>query len=442
MNKRTALVIFGVFGALLAVCALCTLTVYSTFGIFSSSTSDFRFIDVNVVSTQLTEFEEYAARDNLVIRSDAGSIQVTAADVSGIEVEMVKTGWGANETEAREKAEAIKVEAAETGSTLTLTYNMPGDRVRSADSSNQSVDFIIKVPQETAVSLHTHFGSIELEGTVGDADLETEFGGNGVIVVDLVGSLDVTNAYADIEARNVDAGDGHIVLNTSFGSITTDGLAAGRIDLETNNGDLHTIGLDASESLDLKNRFGEVHVTDFSAPVMNIDNRNGEIRLEDGAVVGTLEVSNSFGNINLDTVSAAEFKVQTTNGTISMDGGSGLLELETSFGSIEARNIEAAVLQLTSSNGSIRFNGSLDPDAAHSVTTSFGDIELELPEGSAFDLRLETSFGSIDSEFRLSTSSSSSSPGDNRLEGAMNGGGPLIQIETSNGDIRLLRSDS
>ena len=165
--------------------------------------------------------------------------------------------------------------------------------------------------------------------------------------------------------------------------------------------------------------------------------------------------------------------LRTSNGSIRVADLHGELEAETSNSSIEVERVDGNV-RLHSSNGHLRaerVNGSIDASTTNSkvnveveradkqvrIDTNNSGVELDLPSHFSSSVHVETNNGAItlrmgeDVNARISARTSNSSidtefevraRGElnrNRLEGSIGSGGPLIDLSTSNGSIRLLR---
>ena len=159
---------------------------------------------------------------------------------------------------------------------------------------------------------------------------------------------------------------------------------------------------------------------------------NGTIRTEDGA---------------------GPARLHTTNGSIHVQGFHGRLDAETSNGPVDLIDVEGdATLHTT--NGHIhaeRLNGGAD------ASTSNGSIDLDLPGKLARDVRAHTSNGGITLRLEeplnahvMAQTSNSSIRSDfdvrmsgewnqHHMEGAIGSGGPMIDLSTSNGAIRILK---
>lgn len=162
---------------------------------------------------------------------------------------------------------------------------------------------------------------------------------------------------------------------------------------------------------------------------------NGSVKL--WRVNGDVDVATSNGSIEMSEFSGSA-TLKTSNGRVRGDGIRGSLSADTSNGSIDVTIEEldsGRALNLESSNGSItvalrKYNN--NPVTAH---TSNSSINVRLPEGVNAEVRAATSNGSISSEFDVVTRTSSK----NRLDGRIGNGGPLLDLTTSNGAVRLMR---
>ena len=146
-----------------------------------------------------------------------------------------------------------------------------------------------------------------------------------------------------------------------------------------------------------------------------------------GTVNGSVEVSGRFERGD----------VGTTNGNVTIEGGSGDLEVGTTNGDIRVRRFDGRV-EAGTTNGSIRledltFKGGL------SAGTTNGSITLSIinAEGLNADLRAHTTNGSVTVDFPVTLKNLSQSR--RRVEAKIGQGGPLIELETTNGSIKLTK---
>jgi len=85
-----------------------------------------------------------------------------------------------------------------------------------------------------------------------------------------------------------------------------------------------------------------------------------------------------------------------------------------------------------SSSGSVAISGR--PAGPWSVHASSGEVTITLPPDAAFDLDARTGSGSINSAHPVTVSGTIDK---HRIEGKVRGGGPLVQVSSSSGSIRI-----
>jgi DUF4097 and DUF4098 domain-containing protein YvlB len=181
---------------------------------------------------------------------------------------------------------------------------------------------------------------------------------------------------------------------------------------------------------------------------------NGHIRAEGVESGARLKTSN--GAVRVYHVNGA-VDVTTSNGTVEIDSVDGDVVLRTSNGRVRADDVRGAI-DASTTNGSITVDVSKpQPSRRIRLQTSNGGVELTLNELNQNEVEASTSNGSITvrlpatagarltartSKSRIETDFDVKTPGlvdKNRLEGMIGAGGPLVDLSTSNGAIRVLK---
>jgi DUF4097 and DUF4098 domain-containing protein YvlB len=179
---------------------------------------------------------------------------------------------------------------------------------------------------------------------------------------------------------------------------------------------------------------------------------NGRITVEEGvgpAVIrtsnGSVRVKNFHGGISVQTSNAAvdladvegEATVRTSNGHIRAEDIRGGLDASTRNGPINVRISRAgAAVRAESSNGPIDLAIPEVPSGGVRAHTSNGGITLRLPAQAAARVIADTSNSTIRSDFDLPMSEGRRQ---HHMEGNIGAGGPLVDLTTSNGGIRLVK---
>ncbi|HVO99291.1 MAG TPA: hypothetical protein VMT15_14560 [Bryobacteraceae bacterium] len=183
-----------------------------------------------------------------------------------------------------------------------------------------------------------------------------------------------------------------------------------------------------------------------------INSSNGTIRVD--GIEGATRLRTSNGAVHANNLTGS-LDVQTSNGSIEANGISGDTTLRSSNGSIRA-DIEKGRFAATTSNSSItaHLSGSetspvrLESTNGHieltlntarelRASTSNSSITVRMPSSSDATVDASTSNGSITSDFDVNVHSGQISK--HHMEGAIGKGGPLLELHTSNGSIKLLK---
>jgi hypothetical protein len=158
-----------------------------------------------------------------------------------------------------------------------------------------------------------------------------------------------------------------------------------------------------------------------------------------GSGSGDLQVSGISGGL----------KASTGSGSIDANGIGGAVALDTGSGDIKAELNNPSSTKAQTGSGSIRINGVV---GGLKAGTGSGDIEVQGQPTS--DWKLETGSGSVtlavgSAHFSLDASTGSGtvhsdppitthgSLEKHHIMGDVNGGGPMVRVETGSGDVRI-----
>ena len=157
---------------------------------------------------------------------------------------------------------------------------------------------------------------------------------------------------------------------------------------------------------------------------------NYEVKVPEGVILEAIRSTN--GDVEL-TGRFADVTAGTTNGDVRMEGGEGRIDLSTTNGTIRGRSLKGAVTADTT-NGSIY----LELDEVKSdirADTTNGSVNLRLGGSVNAEFSARSTNGSITVDFPVTIQGTISSR--HRVEGRIGDGGPAIELETTNGSIRV-----
>jgi hypothetical protein len=187
----------------------------------------------------------------------------------------------------------------------------------------------------------------------------------------------------------------------------------------------------ASYSADVRTSGGPIDIGDLSGKI-NARTSGGPIKL--GKMGGEVDAHTSGGSITLDEARGS-VELKTSGGNITVGRVAGPADLSTSGGAIRIDSVESAVRAHTS-GGSIRAGivGPLKEDCI--LSTSGGGVSVTVDKIAAFRLDASTSGGGVDAD-GLTLTLESGRVGRGKLSGSVNGGGPLLKLRSSGGNIAV-----
>jgi hypothetical protein len=130
----------------------------------------------------------------------------------------------------------------------------------------------------------------------------------------------------------------------------------------------------------------------------------------------------------------AEVKFTTVNGGIEVRGLTGRITAETTNGGVTTRDI-GGQLEATTTNGGLDIEVSKMPEGGVKLECTNGGIKFRLPRNARATISASIANGGISShDLEIEQTGESNR---RRLEGRLNGGGPRVQIEGTNGGITI-----
>jgi DUF4097 and DUF4098 domain-containing protein YvlB len=170
----------------------------------------------------------------------------------------------------------------------------------------------------------------------------------------------------------------------------------------------------------------------------SIKTSNGSIRVTN--IDGRVDVTTSNGGLRLSDI-RGKVDARTSNGGVEIQSLTGAVSVKTSNGGIRGRIVDTVsgdAVQLSTSNGAIDVRIEAQHNNDIVASTSNGSVTVRLPETANARINATTSsHETVTTDFPVQVRGLLSK---NKLEGSIgNGGGPMLQLSTSNGSIKLLR---
>jgi hypothetical protein len=200
-------------------------------------------------------------------------------------------------------------------------------------------------------------------------------------------------------------------------------------DLARNISISYEVTVPSATKLSARTGSGSIVVGAIAGPA-EVKSGSGSIKV-DGA--GSLEASTGSGSITAMAV-AGPTKASSGSGSITVtQAGKGDVTVSASSGGITLKGVDGAA-RVNSSSGSITIEGR--PTGPWSINASSGGITMTVPPDAAFDLDARSNSGNIDSVHPV-TMEVTGKIDKRHVEGKVRGGGPLVQVHCSSGNIRI-----
>jgi hypothetical protein len=213
------------------------------------------------------------------------------------------------------------------------------------------------------------------------------------------------------------------VSSTISARVTTEGYKIGNADVRITD---HQTGDNLDLQVHIPNEWGvhmgwrnrKVRVEVQVPPETTLDLHSGD---------GHINVNGTSGPARIDTGDGA-IEVREFNGSIKGHTGDGHMTIDGVLTDVDLRTGDGHI-DLTARPGSKMNNGWL-------IHTSDGRVEARLPQDLAAELYAHTGDGHIQLDIPVTVNGSIER---SRIRGKMNGGGPLLEITTGDGSIRITK---
>ncbi|HZW81318.1 MAG TPA: DUF4097 family beta strand repeat-containing protein [Candidatus Deferrimicrobiaceae bacterium] len=349
----------------------------------------------------------------LRVKVDVGSVTVKGGSLQGISYVVHTRSYNSSEQDARRQFESYKVNAYVRGDTAWIVGDWQGRRPRKF-----SGEFAINVPREiTLVKIETEGGNIDTSGVAGR--VEAESGGGSMHLDDIGGG-----AHAETGGGAIDVGtiNGDIGLHTGGGSIKVH-HANGMITAETGGGSVEIVS--ATQGASIETGGGGIEVRQCT----------GKVKAETGG-----------GNIDLGDIGGPA-EIETGGGTIHLASAKGHVHAQTGGGGIELNGVPSAQVETGAGGIVVKFVKTGAPASDSKLETSAGDITVYIAPGVALSVRASVDLGNghhITSDFpdiHVASEGDKWGPRTLNAEGSLNGGGPVLKVRTTTGDICFRRAN-
>jgi DUF4097 and DUF4098 domain-containing protein YvlB len=354
-----------------------------------------------------------AAVKTLRVKVDMGSVVVHGWQQPGVSYVVHTQLNSGSEQEARREFDKYKITAYVKGDTAWIVGDWQGGR----RPRHFNGEFNINVPHEIAlVKLETEGGNVETTGIAGR--LETESGGGNIRLDGIGGGVSAETGGGSIDVGTV---SGDLGLHTGGGSIEVR-HANGKVVAETGGGTVEIQSGAQGASIETGGGAVEVHQC------------SGRVKVSTGG--GSVELSQLDGPAD----------IETGGGSIRLVSAKGHVQAETGGGGIELDGVPSARAETGAGGITVKLVNTGAERHDSDLETGAGDITVYIAPDVAIDVRASVDMGNghrISSDFsdiRVHSEGDTYGPKTLTAEGKLNGGGPMLKVHTSSGDICIRRA--
>ncbi|MBN2413566.1 DUF4097 family beta strand repeat protein [candidate division KSB1 bacterium] len=199
------------------------------------------------------------------------------------------------------------------------------------------------------------------------------------------------------------------------------------VNLKTEGGSISVSDLEGKA--ESKTSGGSLTFGQIKGPV-NGNTSGGSIKLD--GCIGDANVKTSGGSIRIGQVDG-NVDAHTSGGSITIDKARGGVIASTSGGSINVEEVMGTI-EAKTSGGSVTARISAQPQSDCRLSTSGGSVNVQMADNIKVNLDAKTSGGRVSTEFPVTVQGELSKT---QLQAEINGGGPLLYLRTSGGNINL-----
>jgi hypothetical protein len=265
------------------------------------------------------------------------------------------------------------------------------------------------------------------------SQLSLSLGSNSGVTTDLEitlphdSALTVQAGRGDVSASEIHA---PVTLNVNHGNIELNAIS-GNVSLHTDYDDATVTGHSITGEVALDGRAGDMTFSDVSGGV----SLNGDF-------FGSTHLERVNGVVRFQT-SRTQFQAARLDGEFDTSGGSeleahevlGPVTLTTHDRNITLDRVEGRV-QISNRNGSVDVTTSA-PLGGVQIVNHKGSVNVGLPENAGFVVDAATHNGDLENDFGLENKGSHDNP---MIKGTVSGGGPVVSIATTEGDVTLRKT--
>lgn len=329
--------------------------------------------------------ETIPAGAHVMIETARGKIAVHAGGGSDIRVGVNESASASSATAADDRMKNVEVVIERKGD----GYSVHPVRQRDVRGA-VGIDLDVELPKTASIEVNTGHGDIQISGVAGN-----------VIARTASGNIEIHDAGSDV------------AIDLQQGDAKVSGVA----------GNLKITG--RGDHIDLSNISGDATV--------------------EGAFVGSIRAANIAKTVRCAspwsdlTITHLIGRLATDSGDIALSDVDGPVKLIAHNKDIDVKNVSGRI-EIVNTHGDVKVSYAAPPRDNLSLTNDSGDTDVTLPAGSSFAISAVSRSGEVASDFESTSLKTSNEEDRGQISGNFGAGGPMLNITTSYGTIRLRKA--
>jgi DUF4097 and DUF4098 domain-containing protein YvlB len=363
-----------------------------------------------------------------------GSIRVTASTAGAPSLSAKLTASAGTQEKANQALADAKIDIQETGDGLRIRVLSEEHRETSflgtVSSGGIEADLDLLVPAGVRLDLRSESGDVEGEGAFA--------------------SSKVHSSYGSVKIRGV---DGELEATSSSGDVTVSGTKGKKVLAKSSYGSVQLTDSESSE-VDVHSSSGDVKLENVHGDRLRVGSSYGAVEMR--RIEGELEADLASGDVSLREWSGKRASVATKYGSVTAERTSGALEARSSSGEVQVREHDGSItahssygevhvegvfpaLEADSSSGDVVVHARTGSriDSGWKISSSYGSVELVVPDGFGCHLDAKTSYGEVEVGLPIEPDAGAKKKSEHSAKGNLNGGGGSIEIRCKSGDVKV-----
>jgi hypothetical protein len=272
-----------------------------------------------------TEIFSVNSGGSLTLQTSGGNLQVTGSSSDQVIVEMFVRRNGRNILPADSDLRNFAITIEQRGSQILAKAERDSRNSNILTSTNESISFVVSVPNRYNVDMSTSGGTITLSDVAGE--LKGRTSGGSINLSDLTGTIEMRTSGGNISFQNL---TGDVTTSTSGGNIRANN-SQGNIRLSTSGGSIRLDDVGGAVNASTSGGNVNAKLTEITGPISLRTSGGGITADLPGSEGLTMNVRGSRVRMPLINFNG-ESKTNEIIGTIN--GGGHPVEIRTSGGNV------------------------------------------------------------------------------------------------------------